>query len=562
MLHSMYVKNLALIEEIEVEFGKGLNILTGETGAGKSIILESVSLALGGRYTKDILREGTPFGLVELTFFLENEELKKQLEKLDVFSEENTLVLSRRLMDGRSISKINGETVSMSLLKEVSSLLIDVFGQHEHQSLLQKKNHQQLVDLYAGEKLLAVKKEVREAYKSYMSLEKEKKEEESKTRNIAKELDFLRFETNEITEAKLKENEDKELEEIYTRMNHGRTIKESVQRAYSFTGGYEGGADGAIARGIKALAEGLRYDEKLEEYHKQLLEIDSLLSDFNRDISEYEASLDFEDAQVQEIEARLNLVNRLKGKYGESVEAIHRYLKEKEEEIEKLENYEAYLIELDQKIEKAYAHLRDKASKLSKLRKESGKGLGEKIAEEIKDLNFEATKFFIDIKEKESITEEGMDDVEFMIALNEGNSLKPLVNVASGGELSRIMLAIKTVMAKKEKVETLIFDEIDVGISGRTAQKVSEKMAIISQENQVIAITHLPQIAAMSDVHFLIEKKTSEGDTTTRIRKIDENEKIAEIGRILGGVKITDTVKENAKEMMNLAKETKEEMRV
>ena len=556
MLQNLHVKNLALIDEIEVEFKDGLNILTGETGAGKSIILGSISLALGGRYTKDILRQGAEYGFVELTFLVENESQQKKLKELDIFPEEGMVTLSRRLMAGRSVSRINGETVQMGLLKEASSILIDIHGQHEHQSLLYKKNHLGIVDAFAKEYLAEDKEKAAQAYKAYKACEKELKEAEADESQRAKELSFLKFEVSEIQEAHLLPGEDEELESLYRRMTNSKKIADSVNEAYLYTSEGGGNASEALSRAIRALSEASEYDDRAAQLYGQLVEVDSLLNDFNRELADYSKTCEFSDEEFYETENRLNEINHLKTKYGDTIEKILDYCASREERIGILEDFDNYILRLKDQCAKAEEVLRQSTARLTKIRKKQAKILEEAIEEGLKDLNFENVKFRIQFESTKDYTAEGMDDIEFMISLNPGQPVKPLAGVASGGELSRIMLAIKTVMAKRDDIETLIFDEIDVGISGRTAQKVSEKMALIGKKHQVICITHLAQIAAMADHHYMIEKSTKKGDTKTSIELLDEKRSIEELARILGGAKITDTVVQSAVEMKELAKQT------
>ncbi len=556
MLQNLHVKNLALIDEIEVEFKDGLNILTGETGAGKSIILGSVNLALGGRFTKDIIREGAQYGLVELSFRVGEKE-QKLLETMDIYPEEGMITLSRRLMSGRSISRINGETVTMAVLKSVASILIDIHGQHEHQSLLYKKNHLGIVDAYAHDEIKNEKEQVQEVYRKYRALEKKLKEETSDEGERAKELSFLRFEVEEIESANLQTGEDEALEENYRFMVNGKKITEAVGEAYSYTSEGNTNASEEISRALRAFAEVTDYDEKAKELYGQLAEIDGLLNDFNRELAEYSSSLEYSEEDFYNVENRLNEINHLKTKYGNTIEEILDYQKEKEERITVLEDYDTYLENLRAEFKQAEKELEKVSVSLSKIRQNQSEILEEAVEERLKDLNFEEVKFKISFQRTANYTSDGIDDVEFMITLNPGQPLRPLINVASGGELSRVMLAIKTVMADRDAIETLIFDEIDVGISGRTAQKVSEQMAIIGKKHQVICITHLAQIAAMADAHYMIKKETIDGITRTGIHLLNQKESIAELARILGGAKITDAVLQNAAEMKSLAKQTK-----
>lgn len=557
MLQSVHVKNLALIDEIEVEFKDGLNILTGETGAGKSIILGSVNLALGGRYTKDMIRRGADYGFVELGFYVQNEKQIEKLKAMEIYPEDGMVILCRRLMDGRSVCRINGETVTMALLKEAATVLIDIHGQHEHQSLLYKKNHLEIVDSFAGELASKKKEEVKKAFKIYQNCVKEWKESGMDASQREKELAFLKFEVSEIEDANLQPGEDEELEILYRRMTNSRKILDCVSEAYSYTSEDGQSASESLSRAIRAMAEIQEYDETAVGLCDQLSEIDSLLNDFNRELAAFRETCEFSEEEYYETEKRLNEVNRLKLKYGNSIEEIMDYLAVQKERIEKLNDYEAYMEKLQKDCEDAEKKLCSVCSELTEVRKEQAEILQRAIEEGLKELNFEDVKFRIQFEELKHYSAGGKDEVEFMISLNPGQPVKPLANVASGGELSRIMLAIKTVMADRDDIETLIFDEIDVGISGRTAQKVSEKMAVIGQKHQVICITHLAQIAAMADCHYVIEKTVGEMDTKTSIRAMDEKESVGELARLLGGAKITDAVMENAMEMKELARQIK-----
>ena len=519
MLQNLHVKNLALIDEAEVDFSGGLNILTGETGAGKSIILGSVSLALGGRYSADMLRKGADKGLVELTFYVENPETVRKLEEMDLSPDGGQIIITRRFNGNRSVSRINGETVTLGRLKEAAQVLIDIHGQHEHQSLLYKKNH----------------------------LDKDEAER-------AKEISFLEFEIDEIENAGITAAECQSVEEDYRRMMQGKRIAENLEEAYLYTAG-EGGisAAEAIGRAVRAAAVAAEHDDKSRELYEQLVEVENLIGDSGRELRCYLDSLSFEPEQFYETESRLNQINHLKVKYGDSAEAILQYKADDEERLLILKNYDEYLNELKGKLKKSEERLQKECEGLSKIRKKEAKLLQAKIAEGLQDLNFLDVCFEIRFSKTSGYTVEGTDEVEFMISMNPGEPTRPLATVASGGELSRIMLAIKAVMADKDEIETLIFDEIDVGISGRTAQKVSEKMCLIGRKHQVICITHLAQIAAMADTHYLIEKRVEDQMTKTKIRQLDGEESVQELGRILGGAKITDAVLENAREMKILA---------
>lgn len=557
MLHNLYVKNLALIDEIEIDLKKGLNILTGETGAGKSIILGSINLALGGRYSSEMLRNEEEAGYVELTFFVENESLLEQLKEKDIFPEDGVVVLSRKMMGKRSVCKINGETVSTAILKEVAAILIDIHGQHEHQSLLYKKNHLAILDSFAKHEIQELKKKVSELYHVYKKQKEELDAAQLDEKERIKEAGFLEYEINEIEQAALKKGEDDELEEEYRRMLNGKKITGSLEEAYGYTAGAGNNASDLLSRAIRSLQDAANYDDQAKVLYDQLSEVDSLLNDFNRELSDYNDTFEFSEEDFYEVETRLNEINRLKTKYGNSIEEIETYLEEKKQRLSQLQDYDYYLSNLQTSLKQAETELADASEQLSEIRKDASKQLTILIKEGLLDLNFLDVQFEIVFCSLNDYTANGIDEVEFMISMNPGEPVRPLGDVASGGELSRIMLAIKTVMAEKDQIETLIFDEIDVGISGRTAQKVSEKMAVIGRSHQVICITHLAQIAAMADAHYCIEKGIYEGKTKTNIFLLNEQQEILELARILGGAEITDTVLQSAAEMKELAKRTK-----
>ena len=557
MLQNLHVKNLALIDEAEVDFERGLNILTGETGAGKSIILGSVNLALGGRYSADILRKGASYGLVELVFTITSEAQERALQTLDVYPEDGAVILSRKLMEGRSTSRINGETVPAAKLKEIAAVLIDIHGQHEHQSLLYKKNHLQILDEFAKEELGTIKKQYGTCYQLFKEKQKELEKASIDEETCRKEADFLTYEINEIEAAHIKEGEDELLEEQYQKMCRSQKVMEHLQEAYQCCFGQDASAGELLSRSAKTLQSLVGFEKRADDLYDQIAEIDSLLSDLGREIAEYMSSWEFSEEEFAETEERLNVLNHIKNRYGKTLEDVNRALEEKKARLDILSDYDLYLERLKKELRDAEETLQQAAERLTTLRKKAAKELTAKISSHLLDLNFLEVKFEMVFQKFSEFTLSGIDDVEFMISMNPGLPVRPLAEIASGGELSRIMLAIKTVMADKDEIETLIFDEIDVGISGRTAQKVSEKMAYIGKKHQVICITHLAQIAAMADAHFLIEKTVEDQTTTTDIQLLNEEQSVEELARILGGAEITAAVLENAREMKELANRTK-----
>lgn len=556
MLISLHVKNLALIEEAEVDFTGGLNILTGETGAGKSILLGSVNLALGGKASPDMIRRGADAALVELTFD-SSERIVQKLAEMDLPEEDGTVTIARKISQGRSVSRINGETVSARQLKELSELLIDIHGQHEHQSLLQKKKHLQILDAYAGKEAEELKAEAAKLYKERKDLLAEKEESALDERKRDRELELLCFEQQEIEAAALKDGEDEELEKQYSLMVNGQKIGEALGQTFRLTGGEEEGASTLIGRAVREIGSVAHFDEKLAGMQETLLQTEELLNDFNRECADYMESMEFDGALFAQVEERLNVVNRLKEKYGGSIEKIKAYGEKIAQKTEKLKDYEVYRAALDDKIKKKEAELTKVCDKLTKLRNKNAETLAGILQKSLVDLNFLTVEFVIDRKAKEP-SADGADDVEFLLSTNPGETPKSLGAVASGGELSRIMLAIKAVLAEKDAVDTLIFDEIDTGISGRTAWRVSEKLSRLSEAHQVICITHLPQIAAMADSHFVIEKETDGSSTQTEIRKLSEEGTKEELARLLGADSLSEKALENAGELRKQAENIKQ----
>ncbi len=555
MLQYLHAKNLALIDEIEVEFKKGLNILTGETGAGKSIILGSVNLALGAKYSVDLLRDKEKPGFVELGFYVEEATLEKRLNELDVYLEDHMAVLSRKLMNGRSVCRINGETVSTKILKEAAGILIDIHGQHEHQTLLKKKNHLTLLDDYADEKVRTLKEEVSQLYKEYQFFQKQLQDSSLDEQSRFREISLAEFEIKEIQEASLLPNEDIELEASYQRMTEGKRYSESIAQTYRYTSKEQDrNAAELLSRAIHSLQGISGCDQEGDSLIQQLIEIDSLLNDFNRDLVDYAKTFEFSEEAYYETENRLNLINHLKAKYGNSISEIEEYLEQREERLSELNDYANHVQMLEKKTFECEMKLKKASEKLSDLRKKASLSFEKDITKALKDLNFLEVVFHINFDKIEHYTGNGIDDAEFYISTNPGEKPRPLAEIASGGELSRIMLAIKSVLADKEDTPTLIFDEIDSGISGITAGKVAEKMKTIAKNRQIICITHLPQIAAFSDSHYMIEKISKQNETKTKISHLDYEQSVKELARLLGGANITDTILDSAKEMKDMAK--------
>ena len=553
MLQNLHVKNLALIDETEVEFTNGLNILTGETGAGKSIIIGSINLALGQRVPKEMLKENGEPALVELIFSVEDEKVSQKLAELDIETEDGMVILSRKISSGKAVARINGEAVSAAALKEVASLLIDIHGQHEHQSLLSKKKHLDILDAYAKQDLGDKKEKLASAFSEYKKLKEEWESSNMNSEERARELSFLEFEIKEIEDANLKVGEDEELEENFKRFSNGRKIMEAVGYAHEAVDGQGESASELIGRALREISSVSGYDKAIADLENQLIEIENLLHDFNHELSAYISDADFDEETFYHIEKRLDLINHMKSKYGNTIETILNVYEDKCNRVSVLNDYDDYLNKLSASLSAKESEVRVLCQEISVIRKKNANVLCEAITQALQDLNFLDVVFSMEFANETSFSANGYDEPEFMISTNPGEPVKPLGKVASGGELSRIMLAIKTVMADADEIESLIFDEIDSGISGRTAQMVAEKMNVLGRNHQIICITHLPQIAAMADAHYLIEKKVENNETHSNIYKLNENESVHELARMLGGVEITEAVVKNAQEMKELA---------
>ncbi len=561
MLQSLHVKNFALMEETEVEFGRGLNILTGETGAGKSLLIGSVNLALGGKFEKEMLRKGADSALVELVFDADSAKVREKLAQMELdASEDGTVIISRKMQVGKSVCKINGETVTAKQVRELAEILIDIHGQHEHQSLLNKKKHMEILDSFCGAEYESAARAVEEEFEACRRLRKELSGGTMDEETKAKEQSLAEFEWQEIEEARLVPGEDDELEQRYRIMSNSKKITESLSESYQMTGNdSEGGAGSALSRALRAIRGVASYDPRLEELEGQLAEIDNLLADYNRDVAEYLGDCEFDEEDFTSVEERLNLLNHLKGKYGNTIEDVIRYGQERQKLLEKLTDYDVYIRELTEQLSQAEERLKAACAKLTQIRQKNAVILQGQLRDALVHLNFLTVEFEIAVRPEQNMTAKGWDDVEFLITTNPGEALKPLGQVASGGELSRIMLAIKTVLAGRDEIDTLIFDEIDTGISGRTAWRVSEQLDTLAHAHQVICITHLPQIAAMADRHFCIEKSSTGENTITDIRLLEEEAGLCELARLLGSDALSEAALSNAREMRRQAKQHKKD---
>lgn len=561
MLLELRVKNFALIEKLEINFKKGLNVLSGETGAGKSIIIGALEMLLGGRASREVIRSGNDKAYIEAVYDpIELKKINEILKEYGIEPDSEILLFSREIKrNGRNRSRINGQSATLSMIRKISSHLVDIHGQHEHQSLLDVKLHLDFLDDFIGSDIDTLKSEVATEYAKIRDIEKELEELQIDEGEKAREIDLLEFQINEIDDASLKSGEFEKLQKRYRKLSNIEEIFSTTGMIHNNINGDDFQNEGIlnkIGSFMTELDNFKEYDDKLNNFYSQIKDIYYLLQDFGYEIREYNEELDFDKEKLKDIEKRLDIINSLKKKYGSTVNKILVYKKEMEEKRDNLKEQDQLIDKLEKKKKDLEKDYYKKAEKLSKIRKKSAKNLELRIKEELVDLAMKDVIFEVDFQ-KNRPQKTGIDNIEFLISPNPGEELKPLVQIASGGELSRIMLAFKTIIADIDKVDTLIFDEVDSGVGGKTAQKMAEKLAVIANKRQVVCITHLPQIASMSDQHYFIDKRTEKNNTYTTIYQLDNDGKTKELARMLGGVKMTKTTVEHAEEMLKMAENKK-----
>ena len=562
MLEHLHIRNVALIKESEISFGDGLNILTGETGAGKSMIIDSLQFALGGRAGKDFLRYGEKQAAVEALFSVQSQALTEKLAENGIVPEEDgTLLITRTLSEaGKSVCRINGSTVTVGMLKEIAEDMIDIYGQHEHQSLLNPVKHIRLLDRFCGAGFGEAMEEYKNSRQRLKDLEKQLAILIGDESQREQRMDMLLFQKEEIEAAELQEGEEDALLEQKKRLSSMerliRLTGESVTLLYDGDDRAPSACD-QLGDALAKLREAAEYDAALSPLADALADGYAAVEDCARELKREAEEQEADPEELERIEERLQLFYKLKRKYGGSIEAVLEFYEKAVQELEFLSNSSEKAAELSAKKAAEEKRLSALAETLTARRRATAEQVEEQIETALHDMEMKHARFHIQIEEKADWGADGKDKVEFLISANAGEPLKPLAKIASGGEMSRVMLALKTVLVDADEIGTFIFDEIDTGISGRTAQKVSEKLAIISRTHQVICITHLPQIAAMADCHFEIAKSTEGGKTKTEIRRLREEETVKELARLLGGVEITEAVLQNAREMKELASQTR-----
>ncbi|MDY0234522.1 MAG: DNA repair protein RecN [Gudongella sp.] len=554
MLKELRINNFAIIEDLTIEFEKGLNLITGETGSGKSIIIEALEMVLGARANKNMIRTGKERAIIEAVFFTDD-NIKTILKELG-YESDDVLILSKEIgRDYPSISRINNRPVSVGVLSTLTEKMVDIFGQHEHQSLLSVKNHILILDSLLDKDGLDLIEMIKVLYNQYKELNNsiEKLTISSEKRN--RELELLKYQIDEIENANLSSDDDEGLETEYKRLNNITNIINELSSAISIFKD-----DNTEANILTLLDTAMSFIDNTSKLDQNTLlfktRLDSLRYEFNEltnDVSYYAESLETDEEKLFLLRERLDLVNTLKKKYGNSVYSILQFKEKIENEYNDLLNSELRLLELTNKIDDLTSKLSKKADLLTNKRKEKALELEKRIKEELQSLNMGDIEFKVYFNSKSSLNSRGNDNVEFLISTNLGEALKPLSEIISGGEMSRIMLAFKGILADKDKIFTLIFDEIDTGISGRTAQVVGEKIKRISNGRQVISISHLPQIAALAETHFVIQKSSKNEQTITQVLKLSDEERVDELARLLGGVDVTETTKKHAKEMLEMS---------
>lgn len=559
MLKLLSIKNIAVIENISIEFNGGFNLLTGETGAGKSIIIDSLNMLKGERISKGIIRNGETKARVDGMFEI-SQKLADYLNSEYGIDADGELLISREITtEGKSTIRINGLPATLSMLKAVGGMLINIHGQHDNTSLLSKKTHIEFLDSFGSDEIAEAKAQYREIHNEYNSVKAEIEKIDFDEREALRRAELLQYQIDEIDEAALTVGEDKELEARRTILENALNIASSTNKAYSYLyegSDYEKSAYDALSSAAGAIEGIIGLDSQLENIYTQIIEAADTIADNARELKHYCDDIDSTGGELDEIEGRLEQIRDLKMKYADSIEEILNKRDEFQAQLDVVNNSGEVLEQLKERLGQLGDERRKKALLLTEVRKKSASTLSEKIKNELMQLNMPSVTFDTLINECE-YKSDGADDVEFVICTNAGEGLKPLAQIASGGELSRIMLAIKSVLRSGTSDELMIFDEIDTGVSGRTAQKIGEKLWEMSLSSQVICITHLPQIAAMADYHYLIQKHTDGGRTHTTVSMLDSEARIAEVARTLGGEKITTAVLDNAKELINLAQDYK-----
>lgn len=565
MLLELNIKNFAIIDDLKVSFNRGLNLLTGETGSGKSIIIEALGIILGGRGSKNLIRKNEKTAILQALFLIEDlNRLKPILDKYGInVDDDKLLIITREISLNRpSISRINDKTITLSVLNEISSQLVDIFAQHEHQSLLDVNNHILLIDSFGDNEFNTLKNKFQSLYEAYIIQKRKLIEMDKGPKEREREIDLLKFQIDEIDMANLRELDQIDIENEYTKISNVKDISigmNSVLESLNSSQYEDHSILNYINKNISILNNLIKFDANIEDYLNRFKELNYEFQDLYNDMNSYLDNIYIDDKRLNFLSERLDEVNKLKRKYGNSILSILAYRNTISEDLEKLMNYENEIEKLHTIIKDYENELYELSGILSENRKEISQIIEQKIMRELKDLNMGDINFKVNFKKKDKLGINGIDHIEFLISTNLGETLKPLSKIVSGGEMSRIMLAFKSVLAEYDGIPTMIFDEIDTGISGRTAQIVGEKILHISNNHQIISITHLPQITALADSHYLISKRSEDNETITDIKMLNKEERIQEMARLLGGVNVTSKTLDHAHEMITMSKKIKTE---
>lgn len=563
MLVELSIQDFAIIEKSRIHFTKGFNVLTGETGAGKSIIIDAIGTILGARTSKEFIRTNCDKAIVEGIFSLENtKKVETILDKFGIdIDEDRSILITREIYsNGRSVSRVNGRTVTLSMLNEITKNLIDIHGQHEHQSLLNTDSHIKIVDSFGDNDFKALKKSISEKYSELLVIKKRLKEVSIDINEKNRQIDILKYQLDEIDDAQLGKLDEEDILNEYNKLSNikeiGATIGAAIEIINSDNYNDTSVID-KINQTIAIIGDIKDYDKELKKYHETLINISYELQDLTMELRKYFDRIEFDEERLAFLEERINTINKLKNKYGNTIEEILEYRDNIEKKLNLFLNNEKEVEKLEQKIHIIETELEADCDALSKKRKIISNDLENNISKELAELNMKNVIFKVKFERSDYFSYNGFDKIEFLISTNPGEEPKSLSKIISGGEMSRIMLAFKSILADYDEIPCLIFDEIDTGISGRTAQVVGEKISKISKNHQVICISHLPQIAALGDTHFLITKTIHNDKTTTEVKKLDSEQRINELSRLLGGVDLTDTTKLHAKEMLEMSKKLK-----
>ncbi|MGZ7862674.1 DNA repair protein RecN [Ligilactobacillus salivarius] len=555
MLQELSIRDFAIIDEIQISFQPKMTVLTGETGAGKSIIIDALGLLAGGRGSTEFIRKGEKKAVIQGLFTLPREaNTYNILEEYGIDSEDGQIILQRDLYrGGRNICRINGMMVNLATLRKVGETLIDIHGQNEHQELMKPENHIDLLDEY-DKKTSELRIQYQVVYQNYRKLKLSMEKKEADEKAWAQRLDMLNFQVKEIEEADLKINEEDELVEEKNKLDNFQAIHDALELSYQILSGEKIDVVGNLGNAMNELSDVSDLSENLQEINTKISDAFYSLEDAARDISDELDSMEWNGERLNEIEERLELIHQLKRKYGDTIEDILHYHSRIEKELREMENSEQNSEKQERQLSEALEKVKELAIKLSKQRKKSAKKLEKMIHEQLSALYMDKAVFEVKFLNNSKLYSKGIDKVEFYIQTNPGEEMGPLAKIASGGELSRIMLALKTIFSQKMGVTSIIFDEVDTGVSGRVAQAIAEKISQISNNSQVLCITHLPQVAAIADNHYYISKSVNDGRTETSLKELDEKQKIREIARMLSGSEITELTLKHAEELIKMSK--------